>query len=121
MLLSPPADSVAVGGIRTIPPGFTRGLDFGPLADDPTSNLIEEEEEEVEVKPIYRPMLELQNEGRAKAVTVSLTSLRGGPEAELPCPRTNELPNKLLCSMPPSKNCFQQECVQSPIADDNSR
>ncbi|GAA6054578.1 hypothetical protein NBRC10513_003468 [Rhodotorula toruloides] len=57
------------GGIRTIPPGFTRGLDFGPLADDPTSNLIEEEEEEVEVKPIYRPMLELQNEGRAKAVT----------------------------------------------------
>ncbi|GEM08547.1 antiviral helicase SKI2 [Rhodotorula toruloides] len=57
------------GGIRTIPPGFTRGLDFGPLADDPSSNLIEEEEEEVEVKPIYRPMLELQSEGRAKAVT----------------------------------------------------
>lgn len=59
------------GGIRTIPPDFTRGLDFGPLADDPTSALIEEEEEEVEVKPIYRPMLELTNDaGRARAVTV---------------------------------------------------
>ncbi|BGP54708.1 Antiviral helicase ski2 [Rhodotorula sphaerocarpa] len=58
------------GGIRTIPPGFTRGLDFGPLADDPNSALIEEEEEEVEIKPIYRPMLELTNDaGRARAVT----------------------------------------------------
>ncbi|GAA5934158.1 hypothetical protein JCM10213_003717 [Rhodosporidiobolus nylandii] len=54
------------GGIRTIPPGFTRGLDFGPLADQAESGLLEEEEE-VEVKPIYRPMLELVNEGRAKA------------------------------------------------------
>ena len=67
-----PADTfLHTGGIRTIPPGFTRGLDFGPLADDPTSALIEEEEEEVEVKPIYRPMLELSNEaGRARAITV---------------------------------------------------
>ncbi|BGP47048.1 Antiviral helicase ski2 [Rhodotorula kratochvilovae] len=55
------------GGIRTIPPGFTRGLDFGPIADDPTSGALLEEEE-VEVKPIYRPMLELANEGRARAV-----------------------------------------------------
>ncbi|GAA5985422.1 hypothetical protein JCM11641_000152 [Rhodosporidiobolus odoratus] len=55
------------GGIRTIPPGFTRGLDFGPLADQEEGGLLEEEEE-VEVKPIYRPMLELQNEGRARAV-----------------------------------------------------
>lgn len=66
-----PTPSCKTGGIRTIPPGFTRGLDFGPLADDPTSALIEEEEEEVEVKPIYRPMLELSNEaGRARAITV---------------------------------------------------
>ncbi|GAA6001294.1 SKI complex RNA helicase subunit SKI2 [Rhodotorula paludigena] len=57
------------GGIRTIPPGFTRGLDFGPVADDPTSSALLEEEEEVEIKPIYRPMLELSNEGRARAVT----------------------------------------------------
>ncbi|TNY19936.1 translation repressor [Rhodotorula diobovata] len=57
------------GGIRTIPPGFTRGLDFGPVAaEDPASGaLLEEEVEEVEVKPIYRPMLELANEGRARA------------------------------------------------------
>ncbi|GAA5900618.1 hypothetical protein JCM6882_000923 [Rhodosporidiobolus microsporus] len=55
------------GGIRTIPPGFTRGLDFGPLADGAEGGLMEEEEE-VEVKPIYRPMLELANEGRAHAV-----------------------------------------------------
>ncbi|GAA6014645.1 hypothetical protein JCM10207_006888 [Rhodosporidiobolus poonsookiae] len=53
------------GGIRTIPPGFTRGLDFGPLADQAEGGLFEEEEEE-EVKPIYRPMLELSNVGRAK-------------------------------------------------------
>lgn len=63
---------IPAGGIRTIPPGFTRGLDFGPVADDPTSSALLEEEEEVEVKPIYRPMLELSNEGRARAVTVRL-------------------------------------------------
>jgi antiviral helicase SKI2 len=49
------------GGIRTIPPGFTRGLDFGPIADAEGGLL--EEEEEVEVKPVYRPMLELSTEG----------------------------------------------------------
>ncbi|GAA5893928.1 hypothetical protein JCM8208_001280 [Rhodotorula glutinis] len=65
------------GGIRTIPPGFTRGLDFGPVADDPTGALLEEEEE-VEVKPIYRPMLELANEGRARAVP------NGRPAEEAP-------------------------------------
>ncbi|GAA5871318.1 hypothetical protein JCM1840_004411 [Sporobolomyces johnsonii] len=56
------------GGIRTIPPGFTRGLDFGPQAEEAEGALLEEEEE-VEVKPIYRPMLELSNEGRVKTVT----------------------------------------------------
>ncbi|GAA5918495.1 hypothetical protein JCM1841_003267 [Sporobolomyces salmonicolor] len=56
------------GGICTIPPGFTRGLDFGPQPEEAEGALLEEEEE-VEVKPIYRPMLELSNEGRAKAVT----------------------------------------------------
>ncbi|GAA5870547.1 hypothetical protein JCM8547_002045 [Rhodosporidiobolus lusitaniae] len=61
------------GGIRTIPPGFTRGLDFGPLADQEDSRLLEEEEE-VEVKPIYRPMLELSNEGRARAVESGRTT-----------------------------------------------
>lgn len=49
------------GGIRTIPPGFTRGLDFGPIAD--AEGVLLEEEEEVEVKPVYRPMLELSTEG----------------------------------------------------------
>lgn len=58
------------GGIRTIPPGFTRGLDFGPLADNAEGQLMEEEEA-VEVTPIYRPMLELTSDGGTSAVLVS--------------------------------------------------
>ncbi|GAA5844741.1 hypothetical protein JCM5353_008355 [Sporobolomyces roseus] len=54
------------GGIRTIPPGFTRGLDFGPQTQTPQDGeLLEEEVEEVEVQPIYRPMFDRQGEGRA--------------------------------------------------------
>lgn len=58
------------GGIRTIPPGFIRGLDFGPLGDDVEGRLLEEEEE-VHVEPIYRPMLELSSKGKTSAVLVS--------------------------------------------------
>ena len=61
------------GGILTIPPGFTRGLDFGPLADDAEGGLLDEEEE-VEVTPIYRPMLDLTNDSKATAVLVSFPS-----------------------------------------------
>lgn len=57
------------GGIRTIPPGFTRGLDFGPLADGAEGQLLDEEEA-VEVTPIYRPMVELTSDGRTTAVLV---------------------------------------------------
>jgi antiviral helicase SKI2 len=57
-----------VGGIRTIPPGFTRGLDFGTVGDDEG---LMEEEEELEVTPIYRPMLEYSSDGKATAVLVS--------------------------------------------------
>lgn len=60
-----------IGGIRTIPPGFTRGLDFGPLWDEGGGGLLEEEEE-VQVQPIYRPMLEYNREGKMPAVPVSV-------------------------------------------------
>lgn len=63
------------GGILTIPPGFTRGLDFGPLADDPEGGLLDEEEE-VEVTPIYRPMLDLTNDSKASAILVSTSRTR---------------------------------------------
>ncbi|KAK4055538.1 Antiviral helicase ski2 [Microbotryomycetes sp. JL201] len=45
------------GGIRTIPPGFTRGLDFGPPSDDRDGRLLDEPDQ-IEVTPIYRPMLD---------------------------------------------------------------
>ncbi|GAA6061400.1 hypothetical protein JCM10212_000660 [Sporobolomyces blumeae] len=55
------------GGIRTIPPGFTRGLDFGPQAEQPQDEaLLEEEVEEVEIQPIYRPMFDVHSDGRIK-------------------------------------------------------
>lgn len=62
------------GGILTIPPGFTRGLDFGPLADDIEGGLLDEEEE-VEVTPIYRPMLDLSSESKTSVVIVSIRGL----------------------------------------------
>lgn len=62
--------STRAGGIRTIPPGFIRGLDFGPLGDGAEGALLDEEEE-VEVTPIYRPMLEITSDGRTTAVLVS--------------------------------------------------
>lgn len=63
------ADETQTGGIRTIPPGFIRGLDFGPLGDGAEGALMDEEEE-VEVTPIYRPMLEITSDGRTTAVLV---------------------------------------------------
>jgi len=59
---------VLAGGIRTIPPGFTRGLDFGEHAND---GWLEEEEDQVKVTPIYRPMLDQNNPGNITAVLVS--------------------------------------------------
>ncbi|GAA5998152.1 hypothetical protein JCM5350_004109 [Sporobolomyces pararoseus] len=53
------------GGIRTIPPGFTRGLDFGPQSDSPQDGaLLEEEVEQVEIQSIYRPMFDVKSDGR---------------------------------------------------------
>ncbi|GAA6029642.1 hypothetical protein JCM8097_000981 [Rhodosporidiobolus ruineniae] len=69
------------GGIRTIPPGFTRGLDFGPLADQADAGLLEEEEE-VEVKPIYRPMLELSNEGGRARVAENGRATKEAPQLD---------------------------------------
>lgn len=63
---------VCSGGIRTIPPGFTRGLDFGPIADGTADGELLEEEEEVEVTPIYRPMMELAVGGSDKGGAVSV-------------------------------------------------
>ncbi|KAK4703557.1 antiviral helicase SKI2, partial [Phenoliferia sp. Uapishka_3] len=53
------------GGIRTIPPGFTRGLDFGPQMGE-----WEEEEVAEEVVPMYRPMGEVVSDGRTKVGTL---------------------------------------------------
>ncbi|GAA5944452.1 SKI complex RNA helicase subunit SKI2 [Sporobolomyces koalae] len=51
------------GGIRTIPPGFTRGLDFGPQSQSAEEGaLLEEQVEQVEIEPIYRPMFDVQND-----------------------------------------------------------
>lgn len=112
------------GGIRTIPPGFTRGLDFGPVAaEDPASGaLLEEEVEEVEVKPIYRPMLELANEGRARAVTARLfccrpveTVERGETdELDTRARRTAARRNSRRSSTRPSKSFSQHEYVPCP-------
>lgn len=105
------------GGIRTIPPGFTRGLDFGPLADDPNSALIEEEEEEVEVKPIYRPMLELSNEaGRARAITVRLHEEKLASSTAFSRRDRRIVSRKKMRarnSIQPSKNFCQQGYVSS--------
>jgi len=66
-----------IGGIRTIPPGFTRGLDFGPQTQTPQDGeLLEEEVEEVEVQPIYRPMFDRQSEGRASREVRRIVTLR---------------------------------------------
>ena len=66
---------IVTGGIRTIPPGFTRGLDFGPQTDSAQDGaLLEEEVEEVEIQPIYRPMFDVQRDGRIKS-QVSLPHL----------------------------------------------
>jgi antiviral helicase SKI2 len=46
------SNSLGRGGIRTIPPGFERGLDFdSTAADDELLN----SEEKVKVEPLYRP------------------------------------------------------------------
>lgn len=71
------ASLVSIGGIRTIPPGFTRGLDFGPQSESPQDGaLLEEEVEEVEVVPIYRPMFDVKSDAR-KSSTVSLLRFEG--------------------------------------------
>lgn len=44
------------GGIRTIPPGFTRGLDFSDTAPGPDDDAAEAEMETVKATPLYRPL-----------------------------------------------------------------
>ncbi|KAI5480335.1 antiviral helicase SKI2 [Pseudohyphozyma bogoriensis] len=87
------------GGIRTIPPGFTRGLDFGPVLD--AEGKLLDEEEKVEVTPIYKPMLEVRDEGRTSAV------LHGRPAPKTPVPKLDStieelLPSKALKTEPTS-------------------
>ena len=53
----PNSDIDSTGGIRTIPPGFTRGLDFGPIEGRDDELL--DEEEAVQVTPIYRPQAQI--------------------------------------------------------------
>ncbi|GAA6023491.1 hypothetical protein JCM11491_006599 [Sporobolomyces phaffii] len=73
------------GGIRTIPPGFTRGLDFGPQHDD---DLLEDEVEHVEVEPIYRPMFALDKDAR--------TQSNGGPSGRTTAPQLDTAIEELL-------------------------
>ncbi|GAA5916164.1 SKI complex RNA helicase subunit SKI2 [Sporobolomyces salmoneus] len=87
------------GGIRTIPPGFTRGLDFGPQNASPQDGaLLEEEVEEVEIQPIYRPMFDLQREGR-----ISSKNGKSGREApQLDNSIEELLPTRKLAKAPTS-------------------
>ncbi|KAM0746373.1 translation repressor [Meredithblackwellia eburnea MCA 4105] len=96
------------GGIRTIPPGFTRGLDFGSLANEDGGLM--DEEEEVEVTPIYRPMLELSGDTNASAV------LHNRPAPSKPIPKLDSviedlLPTKKLEKLPPSKQTRRRPIV----------
>ncbi|GAA5886319.1 hypothetical protein JCM16303_003762 [Sporobolomyces ruberrimus] len=87
------------GGIRTIPPGFTRGLDFGPQSESPQDGaLLEEEVEEVEVVPIYRPMFDVKSDARK-----SSTNGRSGREApKLDTSIEELLPTRKLVKAPTS-------------------
>ena len=58
----------STGGIRTIPPGFTRGLDFGPIEGRDDELL--DEAEAVQVTPIYRPQAQIISNGTTTAVMV---------------------------------------------------
>ncbi|KAL8278507.1 hypothetical protein RQP46_009197 [Phenoliferia psychrophenolica] len=97
------------GGIRTIPPGFTRGLDFGPLADGVEGQLMEEEEA-IEVTPIYRPVLEITSDGRTSAV------LHGRPVPKRPAPKLDSsieelLPTRRLEKLPASSSARRRPVV----------
>ena len=58
----------STGGIRTIPPGFTRGLDFGPIEGRDDELL--DEAEAFQVTPIYRPQTQIISNGTTTAVMV---------------------------------------------------
>ncbi|KAH9825135.1 NUC185 domain-containing protein [Melampsora americana] len=82
------------GGIRTIPPGFTRGLDFGDTAVDSETEAEDSADvAPVQVEPIYVPTEKfkrtVQQEDREKAETKSFaTQIDEEVEALLPNSRT---------------------------------
>ncbi|KAK4057847.1 Antiviral helicase ski2 [Microbotryomycetes sp. JL221] len=79
------------GGIKTIPPGFTRGLDFGPVADDEDGELLEEQEH-IEVTPIYRPMLDASKPVATGRAPAQSRALDPAIDELLPAERLPKLP-----------------------------